>query len=131
MPALDGPGAGDAGGILDEDFNGLEREIDVAQQPVWQLRDDGVGGGGAHELITVMRRAFQILKEESKPYYRPAEEGRKFIKCREGWISYVPSAGGRYLVRATGCREETVTAVDLHGVLREMERRLGGRIRSS
>lgn len=75
-----------------------------------------------------MRNAYRILGEESRPYYRHTEEGRKFIPCREGTVSYAPSAGGRYVVRCTGCREETVTAVELHGVLREMERRLGGRV---
>ena len=58
------------------------------------------------------------------------QEEKRWIKCREGWISYDNSGYLRsYRVTATGHRAMTVDATELHEVLRDLQTQLGGVVR--
>lgn len=56
-----------------------------------------------------------------------ADTEKKWVQCREGWISY-KRAGDGYYVTASGHRAATVTEFELRGVLDELARALGGRV---
>ncbi len=67
-----------------------------------------------------MNAARNILAEES---------GKKWIKCREGWISYTQMAGNKYHITATGHNQHIIEGRDLHYYLEELIKTLGGRAR--
>jgi hypothetical protein len=52
---------------------------------------------------------------------------KKWIQCREGWISYQP-AGDGYYVTASGHRAMTVSTFEFRGVIDELTQALGGRV---
>ena len=53
----------------------------------------------------------------------------RWIKCREGWISYDNQGYLRtYRITATGHKAMTVDATELHEILRDLQQQLGGKV---
>lgn len=50
-----------------------------------------------------------------------------WVQCREGWISY-KRTGENFYVTASGHRAMTISSFELHGVIDELARALGGRV---